>query len=108
MFIKAKWKVWLGMLAIAALLQFSKGFIVNFITGLFNKPAYTECRIEFRDEDAKYKNTVSGKNIVIDSSTAYKLTTTSEDPDIIITKDNETIELCVCSLNYGCKSKCIW
>lgn len=92
MFIKAKWKVWLGMLAIAALLQFSKGFIVNFITGLFNEPAYTECRIEFRDEDAKYKNTVSGKNIVIDISTAYKLTATSEDPDIIITKDNESID----------------
>ena len=101
MFIKAKWKVWLGMLAIAALLQFSKGFIVNFITGLFNEPAYTECRIEFRDEDAKYKNTVSGKNIVIDSSTAYKLTTTSEDPDIIITKDNETIDGYTKKENYA-------
>ena len=101
MFIKAKWKVWLGMLAIAALLQFSKCFIVNFITGLFNEPAYTECRIEFRDEDAKYKNTVSGKNIVIDSSTAYKLTTTSEDPDIIITKDNETIDDYTKKENYA-------
>lgn len=101
MFIKAKWKVWLGMLAIAALLQFSKVFIVNFITGLFNEPAYTECRIEFRDEDAKYKNTVSGKNIVIDSSTAYKLTTTSEDPDIIITKDNETIDGYTKKENYA-------
>lgn len=69
MFIKTKWKIWVMMLVIAVGLKFGLTFFKNFVETKKQDAIVSEVRIDFQEEDAKYKNIVAEKKIKIDGKT---------------------------------------
>ena len=91
MFIKAKWKIWVMMLVIAVGLKFGLAFFKDFLETKKQDAIVSEVRIDFQEEDAKYKNIVAEKKIKADGKN-YKIIATSDDPDLIITKSDKKLE----------------
>ena len=91
MFIKTKWKIWVMMLIIAVGLKFGLTFFKNFVETKKQDAIVSEVRIDFQEEDAKYKNIVAEKKIKVDGKN-YKIIATSDDPDLIITKSDKKLE----------------
>lgn len=91
MFIKAKWKIWVMMLVIAVGLKFGLALFKDFLETKKQDAIVSEVRIDFQEEDAKYKNIVAEKKIKVDGKN-YKIIATSDDPDLIITKSDKKLE----------------
>lgn len=95
MYIKSKWKTWLFLIVIAVAIKVLPGYVNTFLTQRAEKKQadaiVTTYTIEVEDVNPAIKNKILGETIKV-NNTNIKFANSFGEPDIIITRSEETYD----------------